>query len=224
MRLHLDPEVTTEGSGNATGKAAEVTTDLTANVQALLAKHGDASEAMSVLLKDNHRYRELNRNLKGKVPAEGSAVLSPDDAKAFAAYKALGQAPEALTAALTERDAFKAEAEAFKRDKVHAEAATLLGFKAPVLSKLAQQDKLDLVVIDGQDKAGRPVKIASVKGDGDKTTPLKEYAEAHWKDFLPSLKAEAPAAPGGSPLHRSPTAPRPQIAPEGRPVPRRNSF
>jgi hypothetical protein len=224
MRLLLDPEVTAEGNGTASAPVTTPTPDLPKAADALVAKHGDPTAALLVLLGENYKLRDKNRETAAKLPPDGHTVLAPDDAKLFARYKALGE-PKAVETALAERDTFRAEAEGFRREKVHGEIASLAGFKPAVLTKLATTDKLELVVVDGKDKLGKPVKVPHVKGDGDETTPLAEYAEKHWSEFLPALRADVkPGAPtGGTPPAYTPP-PRPQVtaAADGKQVPRRN--
>jgi hypothetical protein len=224
MRVLLDPVVSTEGTPKVESPA---TPDLGKGADALVAKHGDPTSALRVLMAENYDYRDKLRDLKAKLPADGSVVLAGDDAKAYARYKALGD-PKDLEKAVTERDHFREEADGFRREKLHGEAAKLHGFKSSVLSRLVTTDGLELVILDGKDKVGKPAKSAHVKGEGDKTTPLADYAKANWGDFLPALQlAEQPSAsPGGTPSYRTP-APRPLVGAtnaDGTPVRRVNSL
>lgn len=157
------------------------------------------AEKLSEALSDNYTLREQRRELKrkladveGKTMPEGATVLTSDDAAAWAAYKALGQVAD-LQTALTERETLKTEATALRTAETIRTAAEAHGYKAAVLTRLA--DGLELTI-----KAdGKGEKHAYVVADG-KETALDAYAEAEWADFLPSLKqtdkqADRPAPP-----------------------------
>jgi hypothetical protein len=210
------------------GKPAEppVTPDLSKAADGLVAKHGDPTAALLVLLGENYKARDTVRELKAKLPADGSLVLTGDDAKAWSRYRAAGD-PKTVEAALTERDAYRTEAEGYRRDKHHADVAAVAGYKPAVLTRLATTDGLSLRVDDGKDKLGKPVKLAVVvaKGADDKetVTPLADYAAAHWQDFLPALAAVSAARPlpTGTPAPRHETPPRPAVAVEKNGEPRR---
>lgn len=207
----------TEETQDATSKAGDTsaTPDLSKAADGLVAKHGDSTAALKVLLGENHQYRDQIRDLKAKLPKEGSVVLSDDDAKLFARYKTLGDV-KTLETALSERDQYREESDGFKREKLHADVAAVAGFKPAVFSRLATTDGLDLAVREAKDKAGKPVKVAVVVSTGDdgKTTdtPLVEYAETHWGEFLPALRPDGQIVkkPTGTPQHRPETPPRPQ--------------
>jgi hypothetical protein len=174
--------------------------DLVKAVEAVLAKHGnDNAAALRALL------------------AEGSVVLTADEAKALSAYRALGN-PDDLVKAVKERDTYKGEVETTARQKLHGHAAELTQFKPAVLTKLADQDKVEIVIEDSaaKGKDGKPVKVASVKLADGKTKPLADFSAETWGEFLPSLKAE-PAKPpyGGSPSPAAGTRePKPAIKPD----------
>lgn len=97
--------------------------------------------------------------------------ITEQELEIFNEYQKLGT-PQEVFAALGER-------ETMKRSNSISEAARLLGYKAKVLDKLAKDVE---VYVEG-DKA-------YVKVDGVET-PLQEFAEQEWGDFLPSLKEEA---------------------------------
>lgn len=191
--------------------------DLAKLVDAAVAKHGDGTSALKAIISDNYSLRDDLKATKAKLPEKGSIVLSGDDAKAWGAYSQLGK-PSDLKKALDEGETAKKEAGTFKRKEHHHEVAGVAGFKPTVLDKLASTDNLTLVVKDEKDKAGKPVKVAYVQGEGDAVTPLTEYADKNWKEFLPALKGTPDPlrlVPGGTPPnHDFRAAPKPQMNPE----------
>ena len=147
----------------------------------LLEKHAET-------LTDNHRLRDQRRALKqqladatGKVPADGTRVLTADEAKAYDAYLALGK-PDALKQAIDANGAASAELATLKRERTLAKAADAAGYKASVLTTLAGD--LDIQVRPVKD--GKPLVV--VVKDGTETA-LADYAQAEWTDFLPALTA-----------------------------------
>lgn len=208
LRILLETAATETTGGGSTEtppapKPAETAPPDTAAAEKLIAKHGSAAEAVRELMKDNHSVREKNRELSAKVP-EGAVVLKPEQAKAWEAYRQLGE-PAELKTAKEERTAFANEVAGFKRRDIHAEAAAIAdggkGYKASVLNRLAEQDGITIEVVNEQ-KDGKPVKVARVK-DGETTTPLDQYAASKWADFLPALKGSGQATTqtraGGTP-------------------------
>lgn len=182
----------------------------------LLEKHqNDTAIVAGKLYDENHTHRETIRTLKAKVPGEGSLVLTPDQAKAWTAYTALG-APEAVAQIKAEHGQFATERQQAAKEKLHGAAAAAHGYKPAVLTRLADQDKLELTLVTSKDVAGKDVTVARVK-DGDKDATLPEYAQAHWGEFLPALAATPEVRPVGTP--RAGGAPPPATPPE---TPRRS--
>lgn len=173
--------------------------DVSEGFKKLLEKHNNDAVALAAKLHDeNHSYRQKNSSLKAKVPADGSLVLDADQAKAWTAYVSLGK-PEEITVIKTEHDQFATERQAAAREKLHGEIAEAHGYRVPVLSRLIDQDKLEVVEIkEAKNAAGKTVKTAHVK-DGDKVVTLPEYAKAHWSEFLDSLPITPASKPIGTP-------------------------
>jgi hypothetical protein len=181
--------------------AAAKTPDLKAAAEGLVAKHGDPTAALLVLMGDNYRLRDEKRELAGRVPAADAVVLAGDHARDYESYKALGK-PADVKRSLAERDLFKAESDGFKKDTLHRRAAEIHGYRPSVLARLAEHT--EIVIGHLQDARGAPVDrdgkvlakdaaaipAAFVKGEGDTLTRLDEHANSAWKDFLPSLAAE----------------------------------
>jgi hypothetical protein len=166
-------------------------------IREAVAKHGDAERALGYFLRDNRKYRKDMAELRAKLPPEGAVVLSGDDAKAWDEYRALGKAGD-LKAALGERDRFRDEADGLRRAEVYKQAAEAHGYKAPVLSRLASQEKLQIEI--KEEKVGaRTAQVAYVKGVDDKgketATKLPDYAARAWPEFLDSLPISTRAAP-----------------------------
>jgi hypothetical protein len=160
----------------------------------LLEKHqNDTGAVASKLYDENHSLRETNRTLKAKVPADGAVVLTPDQAKAWSAYTALGT-PEVVTVIKAEHGQYATERQAAALDKLHGQAADAHGWKPAVLARLVAQDRLEVTLITAKDAAGKEVTTAHVK-DGGQDVTLPEYAKAHWGDFLEVLAAKPAAAP-----------------------------
>lgn len=159
---------------------------------ALAKKSGDALQLASQLFDENFSLRGEKRTLKTEVaelrksvPADGSIVLSPDKAKEYEAYKALGK-PDDLKTRIDAHETLESEVKGLKKKEVIREVAEIHGFKPTVLE---DRDKaaggLEFVIkLDDKKR-----KVAYVK-DGDKETPLTQYAEDNWADYLPSLKVE----------------------------------
>lgn len=213
MRLRLFPILLSpdgaEG-GDPPPKTDDKGPDLVKAIEGLLAKNGnDPNAALRVLLSENYQYRDQLRDVKGKLPAADSLVLSADDAKLFSAYKAHGT-PDEIKQGLYERDEHASTIAAHARAKQIGDVAKLHGYDPDVLTTLAGD--LEFEIQDGKDKAGKPIKVAAVK-DGDKSVPLDEFAKAKWEKFLPSLKAAQAKPQNGSPLPSGDTPPKPAITP-----------
>lgn len=176
-------------------------------LEALLKEHdGDRNSALRVLIQENQGLHGLLSDAEARLPPDGSVVLSGDDAKAWKHYRELGE-PGDVRKAVAERDQFKAEAGTLRKKEVVREAAGLHGYRPAVLEKLAAE--VEVAVVDGKGKDGKPAKLAVVREPGPKEgetveTPLADYAAARWADFLPSLQSE-PARPApGTPPRRAP--------------------
>lgn len=148
------------------------------------------------LFGENHDYRKEIRELKeqvaqltGKVPAEGTTVLSAADALLWQAYQALGK-PDEIKQGLEKRTELQGKLTELERETLLRGVAESAGYKPVVLSQLdrmaAAQGKQ--LVFDMRDVTvdGKTTKAAFVK-DGDKEVPLGEYAQSNWSDFLPAL-------------------------------------
>jgi hypothetical protein len=149
---------------------------------------------VATLLTENHSLRDERRTLRGQLPAQGTVVLTAEQATAWQAYQQLG-AIDALTAQIQGAQTTQTELASLKRERMVATAAEAAGYKASVLGQLPGADKLTFEVRE-VDQDGKKVKSVVVK-DADKETPLADHAKTHWADFLPALQAQG--GQGGAP-------------------------
>jgi hypothetical protein len=94
---------------------------------------------------------------------------------------------DVLTSALTERTTLQTQLSGMQREKLIGDVAGVAGYKASVLGQLPGADKLTFEVREST-VDGKQVKAVVVK-DGTAETPLTQYAQTHWADFLPALQS-----------------------------------
>lgn len=209
------------GEENEEGKEKENGKEV-AGLKKRLDKHqGDAMALAAELSAEN---ADLNRQLaaaKGQKPKEGSLLLSPDQAKQWEAFIALGK-PDEVIAAYQEYTALGKAEELKTKITAYGELETKVSTleKVEQLRKVADGGingkKLKISVLETLDKNAGGLtyeeKDISVTENGKTTTekvwhvkdvkqngkwvPLSEYSETHWKDFGPALTAEETAGPG----------------------------
>lgn len=182
----------------ATGKA-----DPEAAFTKLLEKHNSDGMALARLLfNENHDLRQKNAEIRGKVPADGSVVLAPDQAKIWSDYQALGK-PEDLRKIAREHPELASKVAGFEREKEIANYGEIAHMKPSVLGVLADRDRVAFEVVDGKEKDGdgKPVPVVMVKAGDKAPVPIDDYAKTHWGDFLDALKTstDAPARPRSTP-------------------------
>ena len=168
------------------------------------AAHG---EELGRLKSDNHKYRierkrlrTENDTLKQENEDLKKRVLSPDDFKRWEALSKLTLKPEEITAALTERDELKAKVARSDLREERGKAAEALGWKAGVLDRLMELERLTLdwreVERPKKDdpKGTEKVRMPHVRPAADEKAelkPLDKYVSEHLADFLPALSASA---------------------------------
>jgi hypothetical protein len=179
-------------------------------VARLLEKHGNKpDEAMRQLLDDNFSLRQKRRadrekheaeiaELKKKLPAEGSVILTGDDAKLW------GQLAAAEGGVASFKDTAERAATAEKR---LAEIETNIRIKdlagkgklnPTVLADCMSRSKLtpDDIEVKDTGTARVPAWKLAVKATGEDgkavVVPLERYAEQNWADYLPALKVGDP--------------------------------
>jgi len=173
--------------GGGTPPPAAPPADPTAAFQNLLARSSDAAALARQLFEENFRYRTELREAQGKIPAQGAAVLTAEQATAWAAYQQLG-APDAVQTTIQ-------QAKQLQRDLQIRDVAAASGYTLDVLRTLAGE--LTFEVRD-ETKDNQPVKAVYVKVDG-KDIPVEQYATEKWAAFLPALKPQAAAGQAGAP-------------------------
>lgn len=151
------------------------------------------AEKLADVQSDNYRLREERRGLKQEVatlkerqPAEGTRVLSKEEADEYGAYVALGK-PADVKKAIDANGEASAKLAKLERDAQLRTAADAAGYKPSVLSTLAGD--LDIQV---EAKEGKP--LVYVVKDGEKIA-LADYAAKEWADFLPALAQGTTQAP-----------------------------
>lgn len=153
-------------------------------------KGGDASAVAQMLFHENKQYRDRISELTGKVPPEGTLVLSAEEAKDWQAYRQLGTAAD-VKQGLEQRTQLQTQVEEAQRNETLRTIAETAGYKPTVLAQLdrmakAQGKALAFEVRDVQTD-GKTARVPYVK-DGDKEQSLSDYATANWGDFLPALQ------------------------------------
>lgn len=159
-------------------------------------KQGGADAAGVLLLQENKGYRDQIAalkgeidGLKGKVPGEGTVVLTGEQAAVWQAYQELGE-PDEIKAT-------KTGYAQLQRNALFQEAAAAHGYKAAVLGQLPGIDGYQIEVRE-QEKDGKKVKVAIAKNGEGQERPLPELLQEKWADFTPAL-IEKPATPSGTP-------------------------
>lgn len=212
-RYLLDPQ---GGEGNG---APAPQADLATMLKALIAEKGDDAKAVAkeLLAKnreleaDNRNYRRKIKDLKAGAPAEGSLVLSKDDAQLWAKYRDLGD-PEEVKASLDAgTDAIR---EREKADRVGnlKKAASAAGYGPDVFADLAESKGL-AVEVNEETRDGKAVVDAFVTGEGGSRTPLKEFVETHLSSYLPALTQGKEPPPKDRDRSRDATPPRAGTSP-----------
>jgi len=187
MRIRLHPLFDGDAGGNSGGStstpppAAPPAADPAAAFNNLMARSSDAAALARQLFEENFRYRTELREAQRQLPAQGAAVLTPEQAQAWAAYQQLG-APDQVQTTIQ-------QAKQLQRDLDLRSVSDASGYKFGVLKQLAGDAAFE---VRDETKDGQQTKAVYVKVDG-KDVPLETYATEKWADFLPALK---PAAAG----------------------------
>jgi hypothetical protein len=197
--------------------------DIKALVADAVKQHGDMNTAYHALLRERDTIRDELAATKGKLPRADAVVLDAAQAKLMAAWQAIGEPDDVVkrldagTKAVEERDKLKFDAHM-------GEVSTLAKMRPAVLADRVKASGVEILiqeVADPKAPTGAKIRVPHVKGEGDKTTPLADYATEHWADSLPALSVEpaAPAAPRGSPSTTGNGPPRPPVVERtGRPL------
>jgi hypothetical protein len=168
----------------------------------LLKKHNDDANAVALkLFGENFDYRNEIRELKTKLPKEGSVVLSADEVKVWNAYKDLGVEPEKIKESLDKLPTLESEnVKLTKRDKLR--EVEMLGYDIEVLEdRMSAFPNAEITVKKTKDAkdATKEDKTPFVSLDG-KESSLDDFAKENFPKFVPVLKvnADQPALPGNT--------------------------
>ncbi|MFK7601880.1 hypothetical protein ACI3L1_06675 [Deinococcus sp. SM5_A1] len=134
---------------------------------------------------------DLERDLKkarDRATPEGSRVLTADEAKEFEALSALGSSKDVKTR-LESGDAATVKLTGRERGDMIRDVSEAAGYKASVLGRLADQDKLSFELGAEVEKDGKKSRPVTVKTADGKTAALDEYAKSNWGEFEASLTA-----------------------------------
>jgi hypothetical protein len=173
--------------GVGTGGRDEAT--ILEGLQNLMRRQGGADATAQLLYHENARHRERIRELEQRVPGEGAVVLSGDQVQAWQTYSQLG-APTDLQQRLTAAEQAQQELAGLRRSEQIRGVAEAAGYKASVLERLAEGLTLELREEQREGQAARVPYVVSGEGQQQQATPLADYAQAHWADFLPALSAQ----------------------------------
>lgn len=183
---------TGSGSGNGSGN-----NDIIQSLQNLIGRNnGDTGAVATLLFNENYQLRDRVRQLEGRVPAEGSMVLTGDQVTAWQAYQQIGDVAT-VQQRLTDGQTAISERDTLRRDGVLRDVAEMSGFRLSVLQGIRGATDLQYEVRE-VDENGQRVRRAFVR-NGETTTPVADYANQHWADFLPALRV-AQQGHGGVPF------------------------
>lgn len=137
---------------------------------ALARERGGVERENTTLREDNFRLREAQRRradrikeLEKLVPAEGTVVLTGDDATEYAALKALGKAAD-VKKTVDEVTGLRTKVSTLEQSTLSVDAATALGYNAAALREVMQHPKF------GATTDGKARKLAMRERDVDVTT------------------------------------------------------
>lgn len=208
LKGFLRPYYEADKGGGAGGDPAPTPTpapapqgDVQASFDRLLSNRGGDSSAVGLMLyQENYQLREQKRQLQeqltqvqGRLPGEGSVVLNRAEAQRWQAYQALGN-PEDVQTSLTELQTLRRNGELSK-------IAETAKYKPGVLQKL-DKDAGGLTyevreVEENGKKEPRAFVTVKDQAGAEQSVPLHQYAEQHWAEFLPALRAEQ-STPSGT--------------------------
>lgn len=152
---------------------------------ALQRANNDAMALAAQLYSENYQLRDRNRQLTATAPAEGSVVLTREQAAQWTAYQQLG-APDALGTQLQQAQQAQQQLTTLQRQQLLGQVAEAAGYKASVLGQLPGAAELAFEVREAT-VDGKTVKTAYVRPKDGAEVALSAYAQQHWADFLPAL-------------------------------------
>lgn len=150
---------------------------------------GDAENAGLKLWQDNYELRQEVKRLKGLVPADGSTVLTADEAAALVAYQELGDV-EALKEAQTQLAEATSKLTTLERTQQLRDVADAAGYKFQALADMDKAaDGLEYEIRDIQD-GDKTTKVPHVK-HGETFVPLSDYVAKERPHFVSALGKES---------------------------------
>lgn len=182
------------GSGGGGGGGGDSKPDISAHVEGLVAKHGDAKAALKVLYDENHGLREDRRlareerdKLKERV--EKGELLEGDDAEAWKKYQELGE-PDEIQSGLQRKAELEQEEEKRSKREATDKAAKAQEWDPEVLIDLPGAKDAEYEVVE-ETVDGEKVEVAYITpaGEGAKKVKLSDHADEHWGKFIRSLEA-----------------------------------
>jgi hypothetical protein len=160
----------------------------------LIRREGGADATAQLLFQENREHRQRIRELEQRVPGEGAVVLTGDQAAAWQTYQGLG-APTDVQQRLTAAEQAQNELAGLRRAEQIRGVAEAAGYKPGVLQKLAEGLTLELREEQRDGQTARVPYVVSGEGQQQQATPLADYAQQHWADFLPALSAQQQQQP-----------------------------
>ncbi len=221
-RLLLDPETEAGNPPADPPKEGDKGPNPKAAADTIITKQGSAENAVLFLVNQTYELRDKNRELKAKIPADGSVVLSGDDVARWSAYQAIGK-PEDIRKTIKEHgDLTKLKADIDRTEEVKA-VGKASGLDADKFVELAHGLTFDWVEEDvkGEDGKTAKVKVPYIK-DGENKVKVAEHPRI--KQFLPVLQATEEADPKAGKSKGTPTrttGPTKKIEPADQPEDRR---
>ena len=188
----------------------------TPNVAALVARAGNADAAVMQLMQENYQLRQNRRELRaqlkdatGKLPQDGTTVLTAEQAKEWGEYQKLGKPADVAKIITDGTKAIETMTTRERADHVRGVAAQV-GYNPDVLAQLATMNNVEITSREVTMEGGTKVTAFYVKDGQGVETDIRAYATQNWQAFLPSLQQ---TQQGGQP------APGQQQPQPGQPAP-----
>jgi hypothetical protein len=122
-------------------------------------------------------------------------VLTGDQAQAWQTYSQLGN-PNELQQQLEQAQQATTELAGLRRAEQVRSVAEAAGYKPNVLQRLAEGLTLEMREQQVEGQTARVPVVVTGEGQQQQATPLADYAQQHWADFLPALQAQGGPQPG----------------------------
>lgn len=182
--------------------------NLSGKVAAIVARNkGDTGEAMELVLKENQKYRDRHRHdigiiqqLRDAQPKDGGTILSKEEAKIYADFKALNLTVEQVTKLRDEHRDLTAKVSKADQEKIDHAAADALNLRGELLSELLtgrgmKVEMKEAIVPDPKDNT-KTIKqqiphIRPLADDKATPEPLSAYVERELKLYEPALRKDA---------------------------------